>query len=43
LRDDSIQDRFRRFSGAIVFPFISRNRRNPRENKFIPLQNMGFR
>ena len=38
LRDDPIQDRFRRFSGTIVFLFFMQNRRSPVENKFIPLQ-----
>ena len=43
LRDDPIQDRFRRFSGTIVFLFFMQNRRSPVEHKFIPLQKMGFR
>jgi hypothetical protein len=40
---DLIQDRFRRFSGTIVFLFFTQNRRNPVENKFIPIQKMEFR
>ena len=42
-QDDLIQDRFREFTGTIVVLFFTRKRRNPVENKFIPLQKMGFR
>ena len=43
LRDDLIQDRFRGFLGTIIFLFFTQNRQSPVENKFIPLQKMGFR
>jgi len=43
LRDGLIQNRFRGFTGTIVFLFFTQNRRNRFENIFIPLQKMGFR